>query len=174
WEGGGFSAGRRGGGGRTEGRPPPQPPQSAQRSKKYVFSAPSLFSGVAFPSPLREACASSSLLPPRLTDPPGLQDLPLRIVLRAPVLAAAVKEVAAGLLGQRMDQQHALHAAGHDDPLHRLEVLARLLVVPRGAALRQRLQPERRAGTVARDAAPMARTLGDEDRLHLRPDPAVA
>src|SRR4051812_37832858 len=79
---------------------------------------------------------------PPLEDP-GLQGLPFRIVLRVPVLAAIVVEVAAGLLGQRVHEQPALgHAARHDHPLHSLEVLARVLVAPGCAARGQRLETQ--------------------------------
>ena len=47
---------------------------------------------------------------------PRLQHLPLGIVLRGPVLAAVVIEVAAGLFRERMHQQPALRAARHDHP----------------------------------------------------------
>src|SRR4051794_8036436 len=67
-----------------------------------------------------------------------------------------------------MHEQHALHAAGDNKATDRLEVLARLLVVPHRAAWRQWLQPQRRPGRMARDAACVARALGEEDRLHLR------
>ena len=51
---------------------------------------------------------------------PGLEHLPVRIVLRRPVLAAAVKHVAAGSARQRMAQQLAgAGAAGHDHRLAR-------------------------------------------------------
>ena len=69
----------------------------------------------------------------RLAHHPRFQRLPFRIVLRAPVLAAVVIEIAAGLFRERMHQQPALHAARHDHPPHDVEVLARLLVGPRRA-----------------------------------------
>src|SRR2546425_320934 len=99
---------------------------------------------------------------------PRLQCPPLVVVLRAPVLAAAVIEIAAGLFGERVNEESALrHAARHHDPPDRFEILACVLVVPRRGAGRKRLQPQGRAGPVARDASGMARTLGQKNRLHL-------
>src|SRR5947209_20592904 len=95
---------------------------------------------------------------------PRLQRPPLRVVLRAPVLAAAVVEIAAGLLGERVDEESALrHAARHHDAPDGFEILACVLVVPRGGAGRKRLQPQGRAGPVTCDASGMARTLGHKN-----------
>ena len=46
------------------------------------------------------------------------------------MLASTVKEIAARLFLERMDQEFALQVAGDGHPLDRLKVLARLLVVP--------------------------------------------
>ena len=104
----------------------------------------------------------------RAAHPRG-QRLPLRIVLRQPVFAAVMERIAAGFFGQRMDQQAALpRIAGQDFRPHDLEVLARLLVGPGRRTGSERLQPQRRAAGVARDAAGVARPLGEENRLHAR------
>src|SRR5579862_9056927 len=66
----------------------------------------------------------------RLPDHPGSQGLPLRVVLRAPVLASTVKEIATSLLGERVEEESALQAAGHHHSPDRLEVLGRLLLGP--------------------------------------------
>src|SRR6266567_1352349 len=55
---------------------------------------------------------------------------PLRVLLRAELLAAAVMGIAASLLGKRMLEQWALQQARRGHPLDQLEVLARLLLVP--------------------------------------------
>jgi len=57
------------------------------------------------------------------------------------VLASIVKEIAARLFGERMDEQPALQIARHRDAPDRLEVFPRLLVVPRRASRCERLQP---------------------------------
>src|SRR5258706_4021300 len=59
---------------------------------------------------------------------------PFRVVLRVKVLASAMSGITASLLRERMSEQRALHAAGHNYPLDQLEVLARLLFVPGCAA----------------------------------------
>src|SRR6185503_1232953 len=51
----------------------------------------------------------------RLSHHPVAECLPLRIVLRREVLATVVVEVAAGVLGKRMNQELAPDAPGHDD-----------------------------------------------------------
>src|SRR5438067_850283 len=84
------------------------------------------------------------------------------------MLAAVVEEIAARLLGERMHEQLALCVPGRDDTAHRLEVLLRRLVAPRVAAGIERLQTQRRAGDVTRDAACVAGALGGEDWLHAR------
>ena len=62
---------------------------------------------------------------------PGGERLELRVVLRRELPAAVVEFVAAGRGLEGMRQQPALHRlARHDQPRHRLEVLARLLLVP--------------------------------------------
>src|SRR5712692_6514178 len=66
-------------------------------------------------------------LVPRLSKHKRFQRLPFRVVLRLEVLASIVKEIATGLLLERVDQQSAVQAARHEDPLHRREVLARFL-----------------------------------------------
>jgi hypothetical protein len=54
--------------------------------------------------------------------------LKFRMVLRGPVLPAAVPVTAAGLLGQRIEQKHALHwLSGNHEALHALKIPARLL-----------------------------------------------
>src|SRR5205807_2262542 len=81
---------------------------------------------------------------------------PFRIILGCPMLAAVVEEIAARFLGERMHEQLALCVPGRDDTAHRLEVLLRRLVAPRVAAGIERLQTQRRAGDVTRDAARVA------------------
>ena len=97
---------------------------------------------------------------------PCLDRQPLGVVLRAPVLAAIVIEVATRRFGQRMDQQPALCASRYDQPPNGVEVLPRLLVGPGRLPGRQRLEPERRPGTVAGNAARVTRALGEKDRLN--------
>jgi hypothetical protein len=82
------------------------------------------------------------------------------------MFAAAVIEVAARLFVEWMNQESAGRVTGFDHASDRLEVLPRLLVVPRLASGRYRLQSQWRAGTMARDAPGVAGTLGQEDRLH--------
>src|SRR4029453_5971524 len=95
----------------------------------------------------------------RLSHHPVPERLPLGIVLRGEVLAAVVIEVAARVLGKRMDQELAFDAAGHDDASQGFKVLPGLFVSPRGRARIERLQAERRALAVARNAARMSRSL---------------
>src|SRR5580765_1662207 len=101
----------------------------------------------------------------RLSSHKRFQHKPLRIALRIPVLATAMVEVAACFFLERMKKQPAPGATG-GHALNRLEVLARVVVSPRRAAGRERLQAERRPAAVARDAARVARPLRQEDRLH--------
>src|SRR6266550_3384529 len=97
-----------------------------------------------------------------------LQGQPRRVVLRFELLAATVMGIATGLLGERMFDDGAVQAAGYRHPLDQLEVLARLLFVPIRAAGRQPHQVERRViARMASNATRMARTLGQEDGLHL-------
>src|SRR4249920_2123671 len=117
--------------------------------------------------PTRCVCLIGELLLPGFAQHPFLHDQPLRVVLRVPVLAAAVIEIAAGRLYQGMNQELALgHAAGYHESPDRFEVLARVLIVPARAAWRQRLQPHRRPRTVARNTARMPFALRQKDRLH--------
>src|SRR6516165_4024680 len=96
------------------------------------------------------------------------QRLPGRVGLRGELLAAAMVGIAARLLRQRMLDQRALHVAGHRHPLHQLEVLARLLLVPGGSSGRERHQVERRVvDRMAHDAAGVALALGQKDGLDL-------
>src|ERR1043166_536521 len=105
----------------------------------------------------------------RLPHHPVAERLPLGIVLRGEVLPAVVKEVASRVLGERMHEQLALHAARHHRHApHGIEILARLFVGPRRGARIERLQAHWRALAVARDAARMPRSLLQEDRLDLR------
>src|SRR5262249_801101 len=71
-----------------------------------------------------------------------------------------------GRFGQRMYEESALRVARDNEPADRLEILARLLLVPGGAAGRELLQPELIVVLVARNAASMARPLREEDRLN--------
>src|SRR6185503_12672682 len=103
----------------------------------------------------------------RLSHHPVPQRLPLRIVLRGEVLAAVVIEVAARVLGKRMDQELALDAARHDHASYHVKILSRLFFGPRGGAWVERLQAERRALAVARNAARMTRSLFEKDWLDL-------
>src|SRR5437879_4198798 len=87
------------------------------------------------------------------------QGLPLRIVLRFPVLAPGVEMVAARILRQRMQQQRTLHGlAGHYEQLPHGEVRARLLFTPGSRARGQRLQ-RRSAVAVTGNAARVPRPL---------------
>src|ERR1019366_9554726 len=96
------------------------------------------------------------------------QRLPVRILLRGELLAAAVMGIAAGLLSERMLDQRALQDSGRGHPLDQLEILARLLFAPAHGAGRQRHQVERRVvGGMANNASRVASTLGEEDGLHL-------
>src|ERR1700752_4374846 len=98
---------------------------------------------------------------------PVRQELPLRIALRLPVLAARVERDAARFLRERHGQQAALdRPAGEGEALGHLEVLPRLLVIPGLCAWRQLLQPKRRATLVADDAACVPRPLLEEERLN--------
>src|SRR6476660_7227506 len=58
----------------------------------------------------------------RLSHHPVPECLPLRVVLRREVLAAVVKEIAARVLGERVDEQLALQAARHDDAPDHIEI----------------------------------------------------
>src|SRR5262245_20814517 len=60
-----------------------------------------------------------------LSEHEGLQNLPLGVVLRIPVLAAVMEEISARLFGQGMNEQPALGVAGNGDAPDGLEVLAR-------------------------------------------------
>ena len=53
----------------------------------------------------------------------GLQRLPRRILLGFELLSAAVMRIAASLLGKRVMDDRAVHAAGDGDLLDELEVL---------------------------------------------------
>src|SRR5262245_10693239 len=82
------------------------------------------------------------------------------------MLAAVVIEVAARFLLEGMHEQTALIAARYDDAPDRVEVLARLLLGPGGAARRDGLEPQRRPAAVTGDAPGVSRPLGEEDRLN--------
>src|SRR6266850_72927 len=113
-------------------------------------------------TPVSSAAGCAGLFPPY----PRSECLPLGVVLGVEVFAAIVEEIAARFLRKRMDQQLALHAAGHDRPLDdNLEVLPGLLLGPRRGAGIERLQPHWRAGPVARDASGVPLALRQEDRL---------
>ena len=92
---------------------------------------------------------------------PRRQRPPLRIVLRHPVLSAAVPVAASSLFSQRIGQEKALQRfSGNHDALNALEVPARLFVGIDGRAWRQRLEEAVAAAAgMARDAAgvPLAR-----------------
>src|SRR5689334_21183747 len=97
---------------------------------------------IASSEEIRRVMVMSSLIGSgrRLAHHESLQRQPFGIVLRLEVLAAVVEEVAASGFLERMDQQHALRAAGHHrHAAHDVEVLPRLLVVPRRLARRKRL-----------------------------------
>src|SRR5262249_278662 len=108
--------------------------------------------------------------PSPLAEHPGLQGLPLRIVLRLPVFAAVVEEIASSVGCQYVDEQPARRVARRHPHANDLEVLARLLLVPRRGPRCERLQPPRRASDVTGDAASVPWPLGHEDRLHPRPE----
>src|SRR5262245_7892776 len=101
---------------------------------------------------------------------PGGEGLVLRVVLRGELAAAIVELVAASGRLERMAQEAALHRVARRHELrHTLEVLARLLLVPRGCARRQRLQkPDRALGAVAHDAARESWTFREKYGLDLR------
>lgn len=83
------------------------------------------------------------------------------------MFAARVEPDAAGLAGERHEQQAArVRLARHDETRDGLEVLARFLVVPVGPARRQPLQAERRALRVAGVAASQPFPLVQEHRLN--------
>src|SRR5580700_8226642 len=97
---------------------------------------------------------------------PGLQCLPVRVILRGELLAAAVMAIASRS-GERVLEYPAVLIAGHSHLLEQLEVLARLLLVPGRGAGRQRHQAERRVvDRMAHRAPRMAFTLFEEDRLY--------
>src|SRR6185503_1931543 len=104
----------------------------------------------------------------RLSHDPVPECLPLGIVLRGEVLAAVVIEVAARVLGQRMNEQLALHATWHHDAAKHIEILPRLFVGPGRRPRVERLQAKRRTLAVARNTACVTRALLQEDRLDLR------
>src|SRR2546422_2894445 len=84
------------------------------------------------------------------------------------MLAAVVKEIAPGVLGQRMNQQWTLGIAGQGDQFRdRLEILARLLVIPGGSSRREPLQLKNgtRRDHMAGNAARVPGALGQENRL---------
>jgi hypothetical protein len=80
-----------------------------------------------------------------------------------------VKEISAGLRGERMGQEGALEIAGNSNGLYVFEVLARLGFVPRGGAGRERHELERGVNVgigMAQEAASMPRSLEQKDGLH--------
>ena len=80
-----------------------------------------------------------------------------------------MKEVPTGAFRQGMYQQRALHIARYHQLRGGREILARVLVVPSAVSRRKRLQSKYLRGSgapVARNAASMATTLGQKDRLH--------
>src|SRR6185436_3770970 len=107
---------------------------------------------------------------------PGGDDLPLRLVCGAELRASAMPLVAARLVSERVNQQAAcLRIAGNHLLADRLEILPRLLLVPRRVPGRQRLEahggrsvalpgPQRVAGV----AASVTHASREEDRLHSR------
>src|SRR5258706_304874 len=98
---------------------------------------------------------------------PLVQSAPLRCALRVPVLPARMKFISACLSFKSINQQRArveILKVDHVDS--RLEVLARLLVIPSASPRRQTLQPIRRPDRMAGIAARVALTPGKEDRLH--------
>src|SRR5438128_2645517 len=98
---------------------------------------------------------------------PREERLPLRIALGIKVLAAVVKKIAARLGCQRVQQERTPERRAREDcPPHRLEILAGLFLVPRVAAGREPLQAHPSALRMARVAAGVAWTLGQEDRLY--------
>src|SRR5262245_55032686 len=97
---------------------------------------------------------------------PRLQRQPLRVVLRREVFAAVVKEVAARLFCERMDEQLALQAARRHFAPHDVEVLARLVLGPRGRTRVEWLQAHRRTGAVTRDTARVTGPLVEKDRFY--------
>src|SRR5437899_3362099 len=125
----------------------------------------------SFPRPFCAECFPSKLFP----SDPGGDRLPLACLRRRELPPAAVKIVAARLLGEGMDQQPALLGmAGHDVSADRLEVLSRLFVIPCGSARRQELKiARRRAAAMADVTARVARPLFQEDRLHTLPEEFV-
>jgi hypothetical protein len=77
--------------------------------------------------------------------------------------------IAAGAFRKRMPQQPAGFRISrhHTQPDH-VEVLSRLLVIPRPTVRRQRLQLHRRAEGMARDAPSVARAFRREHGLDTR------
>src|SRR5271165_5926474 len=97
------------------------------------------------------------------------QHHPLRIAPRMKMFPARVKRVATGLFRQRMTQQGTLLGVLQvHHGLHRLEILAGLLFVPKSRPRRKPLQPKRRASRVAHIAPRMSLPLFQENRLHFR------
>jgi hypothetical protein len=84
------------------------------------------------------------------------------------MFTAIVKEIASGLLGERVYEQSALRAAGNDHTPDGLEILSCVLFVPARASWRDGLQPHRRASYVAGDAPRVAGALGKKNGLHTR------
>src|SRR5262252_11029114 len=99
---------------------------------------------------------------------PCVQCLPVRVVLRGELLAAAVTGITASCFGKRMLEQQAVLVAKDNHPLDPLEVLARLLFIPSRGAGRQRHQVHRHnvVDRMAGGAPRMAFTLVEEDRLY--------
>ena len=86
------------------------------------------------------------------------------------MLAAAVPVAAAGLLGQRVHQQDALRRlAGHDQPLHALEIPARLVLGVGRRARRERFEEAVAPGSRMAGGAPcIAFSRARQNRLHAR------
>ena len=99
-------------------------------------------------------------------DTQAARDLPLGILLRLPVLSAAMEAVAACCLRQGMQQHAAFHwLSGYNELFPDSKVLSRLLLVPRSLPGGERLQ--RRAAVLVTDYTPrVARPLAKENGLN--------
>src|SRR5579859_1621901 len=103
------------------------------------------------------------------THDPSFHGLPFRVILRWKLLTTAVKEIAARIFRQWMDQQRAFWIPRQCDNLgNGLEVLAGLFFIPGGFSRRELLQLENGAGGshMTGDASGAARTLGQKNWLH--------
>ena len=109
--------------------------------------------------------------PAGLAPDPARQRLPLGRVLRGPVLAPTVPIATAGLLGERVDQKHALkRRSRYHKTLDPIAVAERLLLVVDLATGRQRFQMGVAATTrVTHHTTRVPGPPAQQDRLHLVP-----